>query len=124
MIRDKINDAIGLLDCEIKYQQDNFEDTKERKLTIEHLLKIEEILLDVIYEDEESKDPENIYNVFRFSPRIVNALYRNDILTVAKLEQCTEIELLKFKNLGKASIQEIKATLNRMDKKLKESSCE
>lgn len=56
-----------------------------------------------------------------FSSRVFNALCNSGIFTVFQLEELTEEDLLKIKNLGKNSIEEIKKKLNRIEKSLKDS---
>lgn len=80
---------------------------------------IEQIYNIELYQRDESKDNISVYD---FSARVYNALYRTNIFTFSQLENYTEEDLLKIKNLSKNSINEIKTALNSMNMKLKKSS--
>lgn len=58
---------------------------------------------------------------FGFSNRVIRALARKDITTIAQLLVMSEEEVAKIRNLGDVSVQEIKEKLARIGFKLRES---
>lgn len=67
--------------------------------------------------EDECLGEDGIYKL-DFSARIFNALCNEGIFTVSRLEKCTEDDLLKLKNIGKTSVEEIKTKLESINKKL------
>lgn len=53
------------------------------------------------------------------SDRVINALCSNGIFKISELENYSKDDLLKFKNLGQLSINEIETKLNSVGKRLK-----
>lgn len=52
-------------------------------------------------------------NQLKLSPRAFNALYSAGLMTVQELEQLTDQELLKIRNIGKRSFLEVKDKLQQ-----------
>jgi DNA-directed RNA polymerase subunit alpha len=73
---------------------------------------------EVVVEKEESKLSDNLYRSvedLELSVRSANCLRNADINYIGELVQKTEPEMLKTKNFGRKSLNEIKALLSEMD---------
>ncbi|ACL68906.1 DNA-directed RNA polymerase subunit alpha [Halothermothrix orenii] len=98
------------------------------KIMVEHLelfLNLTDEVTDVeimVEKEEEEKDKilDTTIEELDLSVRSSNCLKRAGINTVGELINKTEDDLMKVRNLGKKSLQEIKEKLNELDLKLKE----
>lgn len=98
------------------------------KIMVEHLelfINLTDEVNDVeimVEKEEEEKDKvlDTTIEELELSVRSSNCLKRAGINTVAELVNKTEDDLMKVRNLGKKSLQEIKEKLNALELKLKE----
>ena len=80
-----------------------------------HLVEFEESEKQIDQEREELEKRLNIsVNEIELSVRAANCLNNANITTVGELSQKTEAEMLKYRNFGKKSLNEIKAKLSEL----------
>jgi DNA-directed RNA polymerase alpha subunit len=129
----EVNETVG----------DNYRETDERLNKLEeNLMKLSDKTLADVKEEATSTNPGEVYlqakdkvlaamdylldtdvGHFEFSSRAMNCFWVRHITTMRNLISFSEKTLLKTKNLGRQTLNEIKSVLAKYDLKLREEDC-
>ena len=122
-----LKDALDILIEHFEFLLNNLQGQKENKVAIEDDKKAEKDVLLPSQTIEESKTPPDSFEIYdkmriedlELSVRALNSLKRGKIETVGELLQKDEKSLLKIKNFGTKSLEEINEKLEKLGLKLK-----
>jgi DNA-directed RNA polymerase subunit alpha len=122
-----LKDALNILIEHFEFLLNNLQGQKENKVAIEDDKKAEKDVLLPSQTIEESKTPPDSFEIYdkmriedlELSVRALNSLKRGKIETVGELLQKDEKSLLKIKNFGTKSLEEINEKLEKLGLKLK-----
>ncbi len=122
-----LRDALNILIEHFEFLLNNLQGQKESQVVIEDDKKAEKDVLPPSQTVEEPKTPADSFAIYdkmriedlELSVRALNSLKRGKIETVGELLQKDEKSLLKIKNFGTKSLEEINEKLEKLGLKLK-----